>query len=82
MLNQILMLLDTGNALSLEDICEKTGASKDSVKAQIEFLERAGYLKSIELPHVQKTNCSDCKKDCNFQMKSTCFPCVWEKTKV
>ena len=49
MLTQLLALLDEGHAFSLGELAQRLEVGEDLVKAQMEYLERLGMLRRINL---------------------------------
>lgn len=60
MLNEIMALMRAGHMWSISDIAEKFNTTESQVKAAIEFLEQAGYIKRTSM-----TGCSGQCKNCH-----------------
>ena len=76
MLNQILQILKKGNTYSKKDICHMLKLSESSLEAQIDFLERQGYIKQVVLNGCNKKTCIRCNaKGCRQEIT---LPAMWE----
>lgn len=58
MLIQLLDLLQSGQTCSVQDLAELLKKDLDTVKTELEYLERQGYIRKVT-PQV------DCSHDCN-----------------
>lgn len=58
MLIQLLDLLQNGQTYSVQDIAELMKKDADIVQAELEYLERQGYIRKVS-PRV------DCSRNCN-----------------
>lgn len=77
MLTEILKALEQGRAYSQNDFARLFGVSEESIRAQIEFLERKGYIKRVTMPSCDSKTCTGCK-GCTGGIKP---PIMWEITK-
>lgn len=80
MLTKLLALLDEGRAFSQIELAERLGTCEDSVRAQMEHLERMGLLKRV----YSESGCKGCGGSCS----NSCGGCgqsalhslpMWEK---
>ncbi|MCP1103207.1 DNA-binding Lrp family transcriptional regulator [Aequitasia blattaphilus] len=81
MLIKLLALLDEGRAYSQLELAELCGTREESVKAQMEYLERAGFLRRV----TSGSSCESCGGKCSGSTggcgKDTSRGvAMWEKT--
>lgn len=76
MLTQLLAFLDEGDVLSITELAQRLKTSEDTVKAQMEYLERLGMLRRI----TSGGSCSACSAGCSgCRQNSARCPAMWEK---
>ncbi|MDL2288549.1 hypothetical protein LJC32_04120 [Oscillospiraceae bacterium OttesenSCG-928-F05] len=83
MLMKLLTLLDEGCAFSQIELAERLGTGEDSVKAQMEYLERVGMLRRID----SGSGCESCGGSCGNScggcgQGALHGPAMWEKISV
>ena len=74
MLNQILQIMKKGNTYSKKDICYMLQISESMLEAQIDFLEKKGYIKQVVLDTCNKKTCIEC----NACRQEITLPVMWE----
>lgn len=78
MLTQLLTLLDEGHAFSQIELAERLHTGEESIRAQMEYLERMGLLRRV----YSSSGCEGCGGKCD---SGTCghsaphAPVMWEK---
>lgn len=60
MLNEILDQFKKGKTFSLQEIADSFNSDVQTVKAQMDYLERQGYIKKVELYTGCASGCSSC----------------------
>lgn len=83
MLTNLLALLDEGHAFSQTELAQRLGTGEDSVKAQMEYLERRGLLRRID----SGSGCEGCGGGCGNSCGGCAKdaprgPAMWEKVSV
>lgn len=76
MLEDILKLIGTGQAWSVNALSEKLGITKESTLAAIEFLEQEKYIKRVNFCNGNR-KCGNCHACEGMEMLST-QPLMWE----
>lgn len=79
MLIELLNLIDLGRAWSVDELAAVSGASKDKIFAEIEFLEQAGYIKRVR-PCRCSGQCGSCHACEGTELLSS-QPLMWEIVK-
>lgn len=77
-MTQLLDLLDEGHAFSLTELAQRLQTNEDTVKAQMEYLERLGLLRKVNA----EFGCKDCSGGCGCGScgeKAPRGPAMWEK---
>jgi DNA-binding transcriptional MocR family regulator len=60
MLNEILDQFKKGKTFSLQELADSLNSDVQTVKAQMDYLERQGYIKKVELHTGCASGCSSC----------------------
>lgn len=60
MLNEILDQFKKGKTFSLQELADSLNTDVQTVKAQMDYLERQGYIKKVELHTGCGGGCSSC----------------------
>lgn len=79
MLENILRLIGTGQAWSVDDLSKELGSTKESILAAIEFLEQTKYIKRVKLCNCTG-QCGNCHACDGMELLST-QPFMWEIVK-
>ena len=77
-MEKILRLLDEGRALSQRELAEKLNTSVETLGAQIEYLERLGFLRRIGHICECSGGCKGCASKCHDSDISP--PVMWERS--
>ncbi len=59
-MNEILELLKKGKTFSFQELADSLNTNVQTVKVQIDYLERQGYIKKVELHTGCGVGCSSC----------------------
>lgn len=79
MLKKILTQLQEGRSLSIEDLAKRLGVRVSAITAQIEYLERLGILRRLDLEKRCPSPCDHCRAECSKKSrKDAPFPQFWE----
>lgn len=60
MLNEILIQIKKGKTFSLQELADSLNTDVQSIKAQMDYLERQGYIKKVALFTGCSGGCSSC----------------------
>ncbi|WP_304508900.1 FeoC-like transcriptional regulator [Anaerotignum sp.] len=74
MLNEILDQFKKGRTFSFQELADSLNTDVQTVKAQIDYLERQGYIKKVEVYTSCAGGCSSCA-GCN---QGTQRSIIWE----
>ena len=64
MLIRLLELLKSGKTYTLQELAELADMDAASIKAEIEYLEHTGYIKTGSVKKEDTTECGTCKHHC------------------
>ncbi len=74
MLNEILDQFKKGKTFSLQELADSLNSDVQTVRAQMDYLERQGYIKMVELHTGCSGGCSSCAGCSQRTQKSN----IWE----
>lgn len=72
---KLLELMADGQARSVEELANQMNTGVEDIYRQIEFLERAGYLKRV---NTCGQNCRGCTANCCGTERFSGMPVFWE----
>lgn len=74
MLTELLALLKKGRTYSTEEIAQLLYTSVSAIRAQLEYLERQGYVKKSP----EQTSCGQSCSGCKGYGQDYVLPLMWE----
>ncbi|GEM_PF-6813977 len=80
MVNDILDMMADGRSLPMDEISKHLNLSSAMVEAQIEYLERTGYLQKRVFGEECGGGCTSCSKQCDSKLTGKILFTVWERT--